>query len=258
MNRVIFSLKGGVGKSSITCNLAAISAQQGHKTVVIDLDSQGSASHYLGYQPNNFDPIKDTIADVFTQRGGWFTPMRSAIEFVRESSIPNLYYIPSSHCLDELALDLERRNKKRKLKEVFAQLSEHFDRIYVDTAPSMNFYTQAALIGADRVLVPFDCDAFSLHGLDAVLTNVATVQRDHNATLQFDGVIVNQFTGQAKHPSYLIDQLISRSIPVFDAYLPTSIKMKESHYQQKPIVEAFPHHVLTKAFESLYQEVERK
>lgn len=107
MRRVVFNQKGGVGKSSIAANLAALSAAKGYKTLLIDLDVQGNSSHYLGYDVNS--ESKQTIADLLNQTVGWFSVSTPVIEFPQPTSFTNLDIIPSSPRLEKIESELERR-----------------------------------------------------------------------------------------------------------------------------------------------------
>ena len=155
MRRVVFNQKGGVGKSSIATNLAAISAWEGYKTLLIDLDVQGNSSSYLGINTHDEDECpQNNIADFFRRSsGGILTVKRSPDYFVHDTDIENLYLIPSSPELESLEMELERRHKIYKLKEALVELGEDYDRIYIDTPPNFNFYSKSALIAADTALI---------------------------------------------------------------------------------------------------------
>ncbi|MGR9088834.1 MAG: ParA family protein, partial [Gammaproteobacteria bacterium] len=159
MRRVIFNQKGGVGKSTITCNLAAISAVEGKRTLVIDLDIQGNSTQYLLGQ--KVIESEKTIAQFFKDSlglslfGGNSSGLDSAIH---ETPFPNLYVLPSHPDLEPLQSRLESRFKIFKLREALENL-RGFDSIYMDTPPVLNFYSHSALIAADKCLIPFDCDS---------------------------------------------------------------------------------------------------
>ncbi|WP_064604765.1 ParA family protein [Photobacterium sp. J15] len=255
MRRVVFNQKGGVGKSSIAANLAALSAAQGYRTLLVDLDVQGNSSHYLGHDINQ--ESKTTIADLLNQSVGWFTVSTPINEFPQPTAFENLDIIPSSPKLEKLESELERRYKIYKLRDALDTLEKDYDRIYLDTPPNLNFFSKAALIAAQRLLIPFDCDSFSQQALLTLLNNLAELREDHNPKLEVEGVIVNMFNAQANFPSQIIADLKELGLPILEPYLPQSIKMKESHYHQKPLVHLFPSHKLTTHFEQLYNELEK-
>src|ERR1035437_3190899 len=160
---VVFNQKGGVGKSTITCNLAAISASQGLRTLVIDLDPQGNSTSYLLGQLVTEELA--TVADFFEHTLSYSFKSIPPTDFILETPFENLNLMASSPLLNELQVKLESRQKIYKLREALQQLAVSYDRIYIDTAPALNFYTRAALIGAAGCLIPFDCDSFSRQAL---------------------------------------------------------------------------------------------
>ncbi|WP_087018572.1 ParA family protein [Thaumasiovibrio subtropicus] len=253
MKRVIFNQKGGVGKSSIACNLAAISAQQGLKTLLIDLDVQGNASHYLGYDVAKSEQL--TIADLLNQTAGWFTMATPISRFPQATNVENLSLIPSSFKLDQIENELERRYKIYKLRDAINELDKEFDCIYIDTPPNFNFYTKSALIACEKLLIPFDCDTFSKQALEILLANVSELREDHNQKLVIEGIIVNMFNSQANHPKQIVSEIELFGIPVIKPFIPSSVKMKESHYQRQPLTTFAPNHKLTQAFVAIAENL---
>lgn len=232
MPLVVFNQKGGVGKSTITCNLAAISASQGLRTLVLDLDQQGNSSSYLLGQPAQ--PGQSTVADLFDQALTFtFKPLLPR-DFVLPTPFENLHLLASSQRLDELQGKLELRHKIYKLREALQQLVADYDRIYIDTPPALNFYTRSALMAASGCLIPFDCDDFSRRALYTLLENVQEIRLDHNPALAVKGIVVNQFQPRANLPQRLVQELIAEGLPVLQPYLPASIKVRESHQAANP------------------------
>ncbi len=256
MRRVIFNQKGGVGKSTITCNLAAINAVEGKKTLVIDLDIQGNTTQYLlGKKVTESDK---TIAHFFKDclsLSLFGNSNNSGLEnVIHETPFPNLYVIPSHPELEPLQSRLESRMKTFKLKEALDKLSG-FDNIYLDTPPVLNFYSQSALIAADKCLIPFDCDSFSREALYTLMQTISEIKADHNQKLEIEGIIVNQFQKQANLPQQLVDMLIAEGLPVLGAMLSPSIKVRESHSVSQPLVHYVPNHKLTHEYRALYTEI---
>lgn len=259
MKRVVFNQKGGVGKSSITCNLAAISAAQGLSTLVVDLDVQGNSSMYLGYDIHDSEQLIDgcSVADLFKQKKGFFSSKKDPTEFVIETGYENLYLLPSSIELDTMEKDLESRYKIYQLRKALVELEEYFDRIYIDTPPNFNFYSKSALIAVERVLIPFDCDTFSKQALFNVIDNMMELKEDHNEDLCIEGIVINQFNAQANLPRELVNELKDEGLPVLDAYISSSVKMKESHYRQRPLIYMGESHKITQQFLALYEVIEK-
>jgi chromosome partitioning protein len=265
MRRVIFNQKGGVGKSSITCNLAAISAARGYKTLVVDLDTQANTSYYLGHeQPLNLSYAHDqghkmlsegSIVGLFKQSMEFFGTKNDPMDYVVDTKFENLHLMASSPALDLMERELESRYKIYKLREALIELNKTFDHIYIDTAPMFNFYSKSALIAADSVLIPFDCSTFSRQALYGLMQNIIELQEDHNPDLRIGGIIVNQFSKQARFPQSLVAELIEEDFPILESHISSSVKMKESHAKQTPLVYLFPKHKLSLEFERLYNEL---
>jgi chromosome partitioning protein len=251
MRYVVFNQKGGVGKSTITCNLAAISAQQGLRTLVVDLDPQGNSSRYLlGEAVSDETP---GAAEFFDQTLKFSARPKAAIEFVTASPWDNLSVMPSSPALDDMHAKLESRYKIYKLREALQELGDDFDRIYIDTPPAMNFYTRSALIASEGCLIPFDCDDFSRRALYTLLDNVKEIQADHNDELKVSGIVVNQFQPRANLPQQLVQALIDEGLPVLQPYLSASVKIKESHQLNRPMIHLDAKHKLTQELLALHE-----
>jgi chromosome partitioning protein len=254
MPLVVFNQKGGVGKSTITCNLAAISASQGLRTLVIDLDQQGNSSSYLlGEQASDDLP---SVAGFFENTLSYSLRSVDPTEFIVETPHEGLHLMPSSAALDELQAKLESRHKLYKLREALQKLGETYDRIYIDTPPALNFYTRSALIAARGCLIPFDCDEFSRKALYTLMDNVQEIRADHNPDLAVEGIVVNQFQPRANLPQRVVQELIDDGLPVLQPYLPSSVKIRESHERALPMIYLEPGHKLTQALVDLHEVLE--
>lgn len=274
--RVVFNQKGGVGKSSITVNLAAISAHQGLKTLLIDLDPQANSSQYVlgedatyssdkpALEPNIENYFENVLGNQQSKGllgnaiGSILKSRSKGLEsYVHQSPFKYLDVIPASPTLGALAHALESKHKIYKLRDALQQLSGQYDRVFIDTPPAFNFFTLSALIAADRVLIPFDCDVFSKRALQTLIENVIETQDDHNENLEIEGIVVNQFQAQAKLPREVVQQLKDEGLPVLDSMLPPSILMKESHQKNQPLIHLATDHKLTQAYQSLFNEIEQ-
>lgn len=253
MRRVVFNQKGGVGKSSIACNLAAVSASQGYHTLLIDLDAQANASHYL--TGLNGDGIPTGMADFFKQVLAGGAEGKKARPPIIETGFENLHLITATAELADLQPKLEAKHKINKLRRFLESLDGDYERIYIDTPPVLNFYTVSALIAAERCLIPFDCDSFSRQALYRVLEEIKELKEDHNEDLEIEGIVVNQMQ-RAALPQQMIDEMLAEGLPVLPIHLMSSVRMRESHQACMPLVYFDPRHKLTRQFIELHDYLE--
>ena len=252
MKRVVFNQKGGVGKSTITCNLAAIAASRGRSTLVIDLDPQANSSHYL--LGREADELELTAAGFFDQMLNFKLRSTPTERYIGSTQFPNLHGLPSHADLQELQSKLESRHKIYKLKEALAGLSA-YDEIWIDTPPALNFYSLSALIAADACLIPFDCDEFSRRALYSLMDNVGEIRADHNNALEIEGIVVNQYQARANLPQQLVADLRGEDLPVLDTMLSSSVKIRESHQLSLPMIHLDRNHRLAQEYSALYDEL---
>jgi chromosome partitioning protein len=255
MPLVVFNQKGGVGKSTITCNLAAISASQGLRTLVIDLDQQGNSTSYLLGEGAAQD--QPNVAGFFEHTLSFSLRNVAPGEFVVGTPHENLDLMRSSPALDELQEQAGVASQALQAARGAAEsLAETYDRIYIDTPPALNFYTRSALMGASGCLIPFDCDEFSRKALYTLMENVEEIRADHNADLVVEGIVVNQFQPRANLPRRLVQELIDDGLPVLEPYLPSSVRIRESHELSLPMIYLDPNHRLTQALVDLHDALE--
>ena len=258
MRRVVFNQKGGVGKSTITCNLAAIAAAAGRRTLLIDLDPQGNSTRYLLGATADAEHAEAPGAAGFFETTLKFSLRAPATsDFIVATPWPNLQLMPGGPLLDELHGKLESRYKIYKLRDALVELEDSYDEVWIDTPPALNFYTRSALIAAQGCLIPFDCDDFSRRALYGLLETVKEMQADHNEALRVEGIVVNQFQPRASLPQRTVQELRDEGLPVLDPCLSASVKVKESHELARPLIHLDAKHKLTLEFLALYENLTR-
>lgn len=255
MKRVVFNRKGGVGKSTITCNLAAVAASQGKKVLVVDLDPQANTTSYLGHSgKDNVVGIAEFMESTITRNYRDF----GSEDYIRRTSFENLSLISASYSLIDLEAKLEAKHKIYKLRDFLNNLHEDFDEVYIDTPPALNFFTLSALISADRCILPYDCDVFARDAMFDLMEELEEIIEDHNPGLEIEGVVVNQFQARAKLPQQAVDELDKAKFKLLKPFISSSVKVKESHASHKPLAFLDPKHKVTLEFVELYKALSVK
>ncbi len=250
MRHVVFNQKGGVGKSTITSNLAAIAAFRGRRTLLVDLDAQANSTRYLlGAAADEAAP---GVAEFFETTLKFSMRATRTADFIGPTPWDNLALMRASPLLEEMHGKLESRYKIYKLRDALAEVEADYDEIWIDTPPALNFYTRSALIAAQGCLIPFDCDDFSRRALYGLLEAVQEIQADHNPELKVEGIVVNQFQPRANLPQRTVQELVDEGLPVLQPYLSASVKIKESHELARPMVHLDPRHKLSLELLALY------
>lgn len=242
MRWVVFNQKGGVGKSTLVSNLAAVAADEGERTLVVDLDPQACSSHYL--LGERAKAARPNLADFFERSLEIRLVEESLRTFIHATPFERLDVLPTQPVMESFHAKLEGRHKIYRLRDALAPLTG-YEHVFFDTPPALSFFTLSALIAAERVLVPFDCDDFSRRALYALLDAVEEVRQDHNPALQVAGIVVNAFQPRARLPQQLVDELKAEGLPVLSPYVSASVKVRESHQEATPLVHYAPSHKLT-------------
>ena len=254
MRWVVFNQKGGVGKSTIACNLAAVSAMSRHRTLVVDLDPQGNSSHYL--LGSDYEHATPNLADFFGQTLGFRLFRDGAKGFIHHTRFENLHVMPSGAELEQLEGKLEAKYKIYKLREALDELDD-YEAVFFDTPPALGFYTLSALIAAETCLIPFDCDDFSRRALYNLIENVEDVRQDHNPRLRVGGIVVNQYQARARLPQRVVAEVAAEGLPILEPFISSSVKVKESHEAAKPLPYLARSHKVTAEFEALFATISR-
>jgi len=253
--RVVFNRKGGVGKSTITCNLAAMAAAKGKKVLVVDLDPQANTTSYLGHSgKDNVVGIAEFMESTISRNYRDFT----SEDYIRRTQFEGLSLISASYSLVDLEAKLEAKHKIYKLRDFLENLHEDFDEIYIDTPPALNFFTLSALIAADRCILPYDCDVFARDAMIDLMEDLEEIIEDHNPDLVIEGVVVNQFQARAKLPQQAVDELSKAKFKLLKPFISSSVKIKESHAQNTPLAFLDAKHKVTLEFADLYKTLSRK
>jgi chromosome partitioning protein len=250
--RVIYNQKGGVGKTTLAVNLAACAALRGHRTLLIDSDPQGNATNYvLGLKRT----YAKSLADYYESSLQLNLFRQSLFEYVTtHTPLTGLHLVACNRELEDLRTKLENKHKIMKLRDGLK--SNTYDHIYFDPPPANDFFSLSCLIAADEIIVPIDCDAFSIRAATEIKNTIEEVKEDHNPNLKTLGLVVNQYQKGTKHAAHIIKELQEIGFHILEPYIPTSVKVRESHSETKPVVQGHPDHAVSKALLQLFDHIE--
>jgi chromosome partitioning protein len=251
--RVVFNQKGGVGKTTISVNLATCAALVGQRTLLVDSDPSGNSTTHL------VDPAHGptrALADFYEGCVGLGLFRQSLGDFVTaKTRVPGLHLVAGDRRLEDLRSKLESRHKINRLRDGMSELD--YDQVFFDTPPALDFFSLSCLIAAHELIIPVDCDAFSVEAARQVRKAVEEVRQDHNPRLAIAGVVVNQYQRSTRHAARVVAELRRLGFNVLEPFIPTSVKVRESHSEGTPISLGQANHPVAVAVRGVYEAIAR-
>ena len=230
MGRVVAvaNQKGGVGKTTTAVNLSACLAVGDKRTLLIDLDPQGNATSALGVDREQVS--RNTAGVLFDGQ--------KAVDAATPTDIPSLLLVASGKDLLGAELTLgDMPERESCLKAGMAGCRDAYDFIVVDCPPSIGLLTVNAIVAADTVLVPLQCEYFALEGLAQILETLRMCRQRLNPGLQLEGVLLTMFDSRLRL-SMQVAEDVRQHLPgrVFEAMIPRNVRLCEAPSFGKPVI----------------------
>ncbi len=221
--------KGGVGKTTTAINISASLAAAGRHVLLIDADPQGNSTSGLGIDKDNLD---GSLYDLFTET-------RTIEELVRETGIVQLKIISSN--IELIGAELELHTKEGRetiLKNSLDSIKHKYDYIFIDCPPSLSLLTLNALVAADTLLIPMQCEYYALEGISMLLRTFNLIKDSFNPSLEIEGILLTMFDSRNTLTHQVTEELRRHfGEKVYQTVIPRNVTLAEAPSHGKPAIQ---------------------
>ncbi|GAA3046992.1 ParA family protein [Actinokineospora globicatena] len=240
--------KGGVGKTTSTINLGAALTEFGRRVLLVDFDPQGALSVGLGIPAHQLDR---TIYNVLIERSVGIE------DVVLRTGVENMDLLPSNIDLSAAEVQLVSEvGREHSLLRTIRPVLDSYDYILVDCQPSLGLLTVNALAAADGVLIPLECEFFSLRGVALLIDTIEKVRERLNPKLEITGILATMFDPRTLHSREVMARVVEAfKDTVFDTVINRTVRFPETTVAGEPITTWAPRSAGAKAYRQLAREV---
>ena len=240
--------KGGVGKTTSTINLGAALAEHGRKVLLVDLDPQGALSVGLGIPSQGLDR---TIYNALME------PATSLADVRVATGIPGLDLVPSNIDLSAAEVQLVSEvAREQTLLRVLADVRDEYDYILIDCQPSLGLLTVNALTAAQGVMIPLECEFFSLRGVALLVDTIDKVKERLNPQLEISGILATMYDARTVHCKEVFSRVVEAfGDTVFQTVIQRTVRFPETTVAGQPITTWAPTSSGAAAYRDLAKEV---
>lgn len=223
----ITNQKGGVGKTTTSINVAACLADQGKKVLLVDMDPQGNATSGVGIIRNE---LENTVYELLLGEC-------SSEDCKTECAVKNLDVYPSNANLSGAEIDLIGMDEREFiLKEELDKVKSDYDFIIIDCPPALNLLTVNALVAADSVMVPIQCEYYALEGLTQLLHTINLIQERLNDKLEIDGVLFTMYDTRTNLSAEVVGNVRDNiHLHIYGTIIPRNVRLAEAPSYGLPI-----------------------
>lgn len=240
--------KGGVGKTTSTINLGACLAEAGRKVLLVDLDPQGALTAGLGI---HYDDVDITVYDLMVDNNSTID------QAIHHTGVPDLDVVPANIDLSAAEIQLVNEvGREQTLARALRPVMKDYDFIILDCQPSLGLLTVNALACAHGVIIPMECEYFSLRGLALLTDTVEKVADRLNFDLEILGILVTMFDRRTSHAREVMSRVVEVfDEKVFDTVITRTVRFPETSVAGEPITTWAPSSQAAKQYRDLAAEV---
>ncbi len=244
----ICNQKGGVGKTTSTINLGAALAECGRRVLLVDLDPQGALSAGLGVPHHELD---------LTVHNMLVPPQVSADDVLMRTRVDGMDLLPSNIDLSAAEIQLVNEvGREHTLGRALHPLLDRYDYVLIDCQPSLGLLTVNALACADTVVIPMECEYFSLRGLALLSDTIDKVRDRLNPRLKLGGILVTMFDARTLHSREVMARVVEVfGDKVYDTVISRTVRFPETSVAGEPITSWAPKSAGARAYRALAREV---